>query len=441
MSLGLFTDLYELTMLRAYWELGLEEKAVFSLFVRRLPGRRNFLIACGVEDLLEQLEALSFEADDLKYLSAQGFPDAILDRLKRFRFSGEIYAMAEGTPFFANEPIVEVVAPIAEAQVIETLVLNQVGFQSIIASKAARIVDAAEGRSVIDFGGRRAHGIDAAIKAARAAFVAGAAATSNVLAGKTYGIPIAGTMAHSFVQAYDSEADAFRAFASIYPETVLLVDTYDTLEGVKKVITLARELGEAFKVRAVRLDSGDLLHLSREARRMLDAAGLHSVEIFASGGLSEEQIAALVAGGAAIDGFGVGTDIVVSTDAPAFDIAYKLTEYAGAGRMKLSTAKRSLPGRKQVFRQVHAGILARDVIGRHEEVLPGTPLLRQVMRGGARVSPAEPLSETQARCRQEIASLPPELRALTPAEQPFEVGVSAALSELERDVARQVART
>ena len=439
MSLGLFTDLYELTMLRAYWELGLEEEAVFSLFVRRLPAERNFLVACGVVDLLRELETFRFDGDDLAYLASQGFPQPMLERLEDFRFEGDVYALPEGTPFFANEPIVEVVAPIAQAQVIETLVLNQIGFQTIVASKAARIVEAAQGRSVIDFGGRRAHGLDAAVKAARAAYVAGAVATSNVLAGRTYGIPVAGTMAHSFVQAYAHEAEAFRSFAEIFPETVLLVDTYDTLGGVRKVIALAQELGGAFKVRAIRLDSGDLLALSREARALLDAAGLASVDIFASGGLNEDRIAKLVASGAPIDGFGVGTDLVVSTDAPALDIVYKLTEYGGKGRLKLSTDKRTLPGRKQVFRRFSGGVMTRDVIGRHDEALPGAPLLTQVMRQGASMAPSETLDDIQTRCRKEIAGLPAALRELAPAEPPFAVEVSAALSELEREVARTVA--
>ncbi len=438
MSLALFTDLYELTMLRAYWELGHDDEAVFSLFVRRLPEGRNYLIACGLEDLIDELQELRFHEDDLAYLAAQGFPQPILDRLRDFRFTGDAHALPEGTPFFANEPILEVVAPIAEAQLIETLVLNQIGFPTIIASKAARVVEAAQGRAVIDFGGRRAHGLDAAVKAARAAYVAGAAATSSVLAGKTYGIPIAGTMAHSFIQAYRSEADAFRAFTEIYPDTVLLVDTYDTLDGVRKVIALARELGERFKVRAVRLDSGDLRQLSRDARKLLDEAGLERVEIFASGGLNDGRIAALLEG-AQIDGFGVGTDLVVSTDAPALDIAYKLTEYGGSGRMKLSASKRSLPGRKQIFREFRDGLVARDVIARHDEALPGTPLLRHVVRGGARVAPAEPLSQIQARCREEISRLPAELRALTPAAHPFEAEISPALEAFAGEVAKDVA--
>lgn len=438
MALGLFTDLYELSMLRAYWELGIDEVAVFSLFVRQLPPQRNYLVACGIDDLLDQLEDFRFDADDLDYLSTQGFPDPLLRQLADFRFAGDVYAMPEGTPFFANEPIAELVAPIGQAQAIETLALNQVGFPTLIASKTARVVAAAQGRGVVDFGGRRAHGLDAAIKGARAAYVAGAMATSSVIAGKTYGIPISGTMAHSFVQAYEHEIDAFRDFAKVFPETVLLVDTYDTLEGVRKVIALARELGDAFKVRAVRIDSGDLVTLSREARALLDAAGLDSVRVFASGGLNERRIAELVADGAAIDAFGVGTDLIVSTDAPGFDIVYKLTEYAGAARMKLSSGKRTLPGRKQVFRELWDGVIGRDVIARHDETLPGTPLLQQVMKDGARLSPREPLSRIQARCREEVARLRPELRELSHVEPPFEAEISPALLELERKIAKAV---
>ncbi len=436
-SLGLFTDLYELTMLRAYHALGLEQQAVFSLFVRRLPKGRNYLVACGLDDFLEELEALRFEPGDIAYLREKGFPDNFLDWLTRFRFSGDVHALPEGTPFFANEPILEIVAPIGEAQVIETLAINQIGFPTLIASKAARVVAAASGRAVIDFGSRRAHGIDAAIKAARAAYVAGAVSTSNVLAGRLYGIPIAGTMAHAFVQAFDDEMEAFRAFASVYPETVLLVDTYDTLEGVKKVIALARELGDAFKVRAVRLDSGDISALAKEVRALLDGAGLNRVGIFASGGLDEARIAALLSADAPIDGFGVGTDLVVSADAPSLDIVYKLTEYAGEGRIKLSSGKRTLPGEKQVFRVFDGGTAAGDTIARADEALPGTALLRPVMRAGRRLEKPESVAAIRARALHAIASLPPALRGLDEAA-PYPVEVSPALTLLEERVRKRL---
>ena len=382
---ALFADLYQLTMLRAYFELGMTKEAAFSLFVRKLPPRRNFLIACGLADLLKEIESLRFDDDQLRYLRSLGdFPDSFLEWLREFRFTGDIYALPEGTPFFANEPILEVVAPIAQAQLIETLVLNQIGLQTILASKAARIVTAARGRPVADFGARRAQGIDAATKGARAFYIGGVAATSNLAAGKAYGIPVSGTMAHSFVEACASEAEAFDAFARIFPQTTLLVDTYDTLAGVAKVIALSRSLGPSFKVRAIRLDSGDLDQLARESRRMLDDAGLTNVQIVASGGLDEDQIDRLTACNAPIDLFGVGTDLAVSSDAPALDIAYKLVEYAGVGRMKLSTGKSNLPGRKQIFRYYRGQEAVYDVIGRHDESLAASPLLSPVMLSGRR---------------------------------------------------------
>lgn len=439
MNLGLFTDLYELRMLQAYWELDHNGIAAFSLFIRRLPPARNFLIACGLDDLLGEIAGFRFSADDLSYVAAQGFPGWFLDRLEAFRFAGDIHALPEGTPFFANEPILEIVAPIGQAQVLETLVLNQIGFPTLIASKAARIVAAAQGRTVVDFGGRRAHGTDAALKGARAAYIAGVAATSNVMAGKTYGIPLTGTMAHSFIQSFTTESEAFQCFERLFPETTLLVDTYDTIGAVEKVTELAHDRGAAFSVRAVRLDSGDILRLSRKAREVLDQSGLDSVQIFASGGLDEHRIAELISSGAPIDGFGVGTDLMVSADAPAFDIAYKLTEYAGTPRMKLSSGKRMLPGRKQVFRHFSNGVQQHDVLARFQETLSGSPLLVPVMRGGVRVSPAEQLSDIRSRTISSIARLPAELRELKQAPQPYRVEVSESLLELEHKTARQIA--
>lgn len=300
-NLALFTDLYELTMAQAYFDEEMTDDAVFSLFVRRLPPQRNFLLACGLDTVLDYLENLHFDADDLDYLASLGeFSDRFLEYLRDFRFSGSVYAVPEGTPVFANEPILEVVAPILEAQIIETFIMNQIHVQTVLSSKAQRVVMAAEGRSVVDFGSRRVHGIDAALKAARAFYIGGVAATSNVLAGKIYRIPVAGTMAHSYIQAHDDEREAFRRFAQHYPGTVLLVDTYDTLEGVRQIIELANTQGEAFKISAVRLDSGDLLALSIEVRELLDQAGLGTVEIVASGGLNEDDISQLVSAGARI---------------------------------------------------------------------------------------------------------------------------------------------
>jgi len=440
-GLALFTDLYELTMLQAYFEEGMVDEAVFSLFVRRLPPRRNYLVACGLENVLEYLESLTFTCDDLAYLASRNqFSDAFLDSLKNFRFTGDVYAVPEGMPIFGNEPILEVVAPIPQAQLVETLIINQVHLQTVLASKASRVVAAAAGRIVVDFGARRIHGTDAALKAARAFYVAGVTATSNVLAGRVYDIPLAGTMAHSFIQAHKGEAEAFRAFTRLYPETVLLVDTYDTLAGVRKVIDLARTLGDDFRVRAVRLDSGNLTELSKEARGLLDKAGLHNVGIFASGGLDEEKIAALVAAGAPVDGFGVGTLMGVSSDAPGLDMAYKLCAYAGEGRLKLSTGKKLLPGRKQVFRVENDGCAHRDVIGRATERLPGRPLLQMVMQKGERLPSAKRrLNEIRSTAEREIALLPQYVRGLEPLKTPYPVEASDELMAYQSEIARKVA--
>lgn len=440
--LALFTDLYELTMAQAYFEEGLTANAVFSVFIRHLPPRRNFLLACGLDTVLEYLESLRFDEEDLAYLaSLKRFSDRFLDQLRDLRFTGDVYAVPEGTPLFANEPILEIAAPLPQAQLVETLVTNQVHLQTVLASKAHRVVTAAAGRTVVDFGARRIHGIDAAVKAARAFYIAGVASTSNVLAGKFYGLPVAGTMGHSYIQAHDDEAQAFEAFASLYPGTVLLVDTYDTLAAVHKVIELAHRLGDAFRISAVRIDSGDLVNLAREARALLDAAGLQHVGIFASGGLDEDQVARLVAAGAPIAGFGVGTAMGVSRDAPDLDIVYKLTEYAGKARLKLSSGKGVLPGRKQVFRQTEDGHAVRDVIACADEDLPGQPLLAPVMRGGQRL-PAGQVDLATAReySRQQIASLPEHVRALPPADPPYPVEISQRLSLLQKQIADELLR-
>lgn len=437
---ALFTDLYELTMMQAYVEAGMAEPATFSLFVRRLPARRNYLLACGLDDVLTYLETLRFTDDSLAYLASLGqFSARFLAWLRDFRFTGDVYAVPEGTPVFANEPIVEITAPIAEAQLAETFVANQVHLQTMLASKAARVVAAARGRPVVDFGARRTHGTDAALKAARAFHIAGVAATSNVLAGRTYGLAVTGTMAHSFIQSHESEAEAFRAFVGIYPETVLLVDTYDTLQGVRRVCALARALGDGFRVRAVRLDSGDLAALSREARAILDEAGLGHVGIFASSSLDEDAIDALLRAEAPITGFGVGTKMGVSEDAPSLDIVYKLCTYAGLGRVKLSTGKPVLPGRKQVFRSENGGTAVGDVIGRAGESLKGRPLLQLVMRGGQRTDAGrDTLDDARARAAAELAKLPGALRGLAPADPPYPVEVSARLRADQEDVIRRV---
>jgi nicotinate phosphoribosyltransferase len=433
----LLTDLYQLRMLEAYFEEGMEASATFDLYVRRLPPSRNFLLACGLDDALRFLEELRFSPEAISQLGSLGqFSTRVLDRLSGLRFTGDVLAVPEGTPVFAGEPILEVVAPLPEAQLVETFVTNQIHLQTVLASKAVRIVSAAAGRAVVDFGLRRMHGADAGLKSARAFFVAGVSATSNVLAGQVYGIPISGTMAHSYIQAHDDELAAFRSFLELHPDAVVLVDTYDTLGGVRKLATLARELGERFRVSAIRLDSGDLAALATDARRELDANGLRAVKIFASGGLDEHSITALLRGGAPIDGFGVGTRMGVSEDSPALDMVYKLVEYDGRGRTKLSPDKEVLPGRKQVFRTLRDGAAAGDVVGAAEEAIAGRPLLTPVMRGGRRVE-RERLAAARERARREIAALPASCRSLEPSDPPYSVAISASLREQQARLSAQ----
>jgi nicotinate phosphoribosyltransferase len=428
-KLGLVTDLYELTMVDAYLAEGLLAKAVFSLFVRRLPKQRNFLLAAGASDALECIEHFRFSPDALGYLaSLRMFSDQLLDYLEHFRFSGEVRAFPEGTPVFAQEPLMEVAAPLPEAQLLETLLMNQLQVQTCAASKAIRLVDAARGRLIVDFGMRRAHGIDAALKVARAAFLAGFAGSSNVQAGQRYGVPVIGTMAHSYVQAHRTELDAFRAFVRRFPGSTLLVDTYDTLEGVRNVIRLARELGTEFRVRAVRLDSGDLATLAAQTRQLLDQAGLNQVEIFASGGLDEFSIAELLERGAPIQGFGVGTALAVSEDAPSLDMAYKLVAYAGQPRMKLSADKATYPRPKQVFRVEQDGSAIYDLLAGADEPSEGRALLVTMMQDGERLKTSrESVEVARARAKEELSRIPKRLRALHPVE-PYPVRISAQLA-------------
>jgi nicotinate phosphoribosyltransferase len=428
-NIALFTDLYELTMLQAYWASSMDHEAVFSLFVRKLPAHRNFLLACGLEDVLAYLEELHFPQEALDYLHEQGiFREEFLHWLSDFRFQGHVFALPEGTACFANEPLLEVMAPIGQAQLLETFLINQYHLQTMAASKAARIVLAAQGKRIIDFGLRRIHGIDAGLKSARSFCIAGVQATSNVLAGAMYGIPISGTMAHSFIQAHDNEYDAFKDFARAFPQTVLLVDTFDSLQGTRKVIRLAAELGTGFQIRGIRIDSSDLKALAFDLRRELDDAGMHGVNIFASGSLDEHVIQDLIESRVPIDGFGVGTKMGVSNDAPYLDMVYKLASYAGKGRMKTSPGKSTLPHQKQVFRQEGETEYIQDILAAFSETHPGRPLLRQVMHNGERLPAGrEMLSEIKDRAQNELALLPPALRSLSPAQKAYPVQISPYL--------------
>ncbi|MBZ5659358.1 MAG: nicotinate phosphoribosyltransferase [Acidobacteriia bacterium] len=424
---ALFTDLYELTMAQAYQAEHMDQLAVFELAFREMPRNRNYIVAAGFQDVLDFLTGFHFSGEDLGFLSKSGdFSEAFLNWLERLRFTGNVFAVPEGTLVFPNEPLLQVIAPITEGQLIETFVLNQIHFQSVASTKAARVVAAAQGRTIVDFGSRRSHGVDAALKVARATYLAGGDGTSNVLAGKIYGIPTFGTMAHSYIQAHDEESTSFDSFARLYPDTTLLVDTYDTLAGVRKVIELSQKLGGHFQVRAVRLDSGDLGSLAVDTRRMLDEAGLQRVKIFASSGLDEYKIQDLMSSGAPIDAFGVGTKLAVIADAPDLDMAYKLVEYGGKGRLKLSAKKLLYPGRKQVFRQIENGQMVRDVIGRFDEPLAGEPLLKPLMVRGQPVTRIE-LTESRRRLQSEIKRLPDHLHGLQSAPAPYPVHFSEQL--------------
>lgn len=412
-DLALLTDLYELTMLQSHWRRGMREPATFDLFVRHLPQNRRFLVSCGLDGALAYLETLAFGADAVAYLrSLERFDLEFLAWLAVLRFTGDVWAMPEGEIAFAEEPLLRVTAPLPEAQLVESFLLNAVVYPTGVASRAARCVIAAEGRDVVDFSLRRDHGVDAAVKAARAAWIAGAAGTSNVLAGKLHGIPVFGTMAHSYVMAFDDELAAFRAYAEEFPDAaLLLVDTYDTEEGVRRAAVVGREMAAQGKtLRGVRIDSGDIVALARAARETLDGAGLTEARIFVSGDLNEQLIGEIVRSGAPVDAFGVGTELGVVADAPALGGVYKLSEYAGVGRAKRSPEKRTLAGRKQVWRRDGYS----DVIARDGEPIEGArPLLVQVMVDG-RVTGIESLKQSRDRCGAAMASLPDVLRDLAP---------------------------
>jgi nicotinate phosphoribosyltransferase len=414
---ALFTDLYELTMAASYLREGMTAPATFSLFVRKLPPGRAFLVAAGLEDALAYLRDFRFSEPALDYLARLGFDAATRRALRDLRFTGEVRALPEGTVFFPDEPLLEVTAPIVEAQLVETALMNACHLPTVLASKAARCVLAARGRPVVEFGLRRTSGLDGGMKAARCAYLAGATSSSNVLAGLYHGIPPAGTMAHSYVEAFPSELDAFRAFARAFPtRTTLLIDTYDTVVAARKAVRVAREMAaRGERLGGVRLDSGDLLALSRAVREVLDAAGLRDVRIFASGGLDEAEIERLLEAGAPIDAFGVGTRMSVAADAPYLDMAYKLVRYAGRNVTKLSAGKETWTGPKQVYRWRDAtGHLAGDLIALADEPAPrgAEPLLEVVMAGGRPVAPSPSLDEARARCARELAALPPALRRL-----------------------------
>jgi nicotinate phosphoribosyltransferase len=413
---ALLTDLYQLTMLQGYVQHGLEDTAVFEFFIRKLPEQRGFLMAAGLEQALQYLEELHFTAAELAWLAGTGkFTNPFLDYLKDLRFRGEVYAMAEGTVFFSDEPILRVTAPLPQAQLVESRLINLLHFQTMIASKAARCVLAAPDKLLVDFGFRRAHGAEAGILAARAAYLSGFAGTATVAAGPLFDIPTYGTMAHSFVQAHDDETTAFTHFAATNPGAViLLIDTYDTEAAARKVVALAPQLQrQGITVKGVRIDSGDLAAHARRVRHILDQGGLHDVTIFASSSIDEYLIREHAQNHIPIDGYGIGTHLDTSADAPYLDCAYKLQEYAGRPRRKRSEGKATWPGRKQVYRHYQKdGIMRSDVVAVENEVRDGRALLQPVMREGRRTNPAPTLTAIREYAAGELAGLPPPLREL-----------------------------
>jgi nicotinate phosphoribosyltransferase len=437
----LLTDLYQLTMLQSYWQHRMDKVAAFELFVRKLPAERAFLVAAGLEQALDFIEEARFTDDELAWIDGCGkFAPGFADWLRGLRFGGEVWAMPEGTVFFPSEPVLRVVAPIAQAQWLETRILNLVHFETVVASKAVRSVVAAKGRALIDFGLRRAHGGEAGALAARAAYIAGFAGTATAYAGPRFGIPVFGTMAHSFVQAHDSETQAFIDFAESFPDNaVLLIDTYDTVAAARKVAALAPRLAQrGIRIRGVRLDSGDLDALSREVRRILDAAGLRDCAIFASGNLDEHRVRTLVDAGAPIASFGVGTSLTTSSDAPCLDAVYKLQEYDGVARRKRSGGKATWPGRKQVWRRSNADrTFAGDSVRLVDEQGVGTPLLDWVMRDGRRIAPSPALSRVRAHCHAQLDALPTHLKTLDPPWPRYPVSISPAVRVLADEVDRR----
>jgi len=431
----LLTDLYELTMMQAYFDAGMNETASFEFFVRALPRERNFLMAAGLEQVLDYLSHLSFSPDDIARLAAlERFSPAFLTSLESLRFTGHVDAMREGTIFFADEPILRVTAPIREAQFVESRLMNLLHFQTLIASKAARIVLAGPETLLVDFGLRRAHGAEAALLSARASYLAGFSGTAIVAAGERFGIPVYGTMAHSYVQAHGDEREAFEHFARAQPHhATLLIDTYDTEAAARKVVALAPRLArEGITIRAVRIDSGDLADQARRVRGILDDGGLAHVTIFASGNLDEFRLRDLLAARAPIDGYGVGTRMNTSADAPYLDCAYKLVEYAQTPRRKRSEGKATWPGRKSVFRLLGAnGVMAGDWITLEGELRDGEALLEPVMAGGVRLAPAPTLQASREHAWRQLRALPHGLRSIDPADS-YPVAVSDALKMLAR---------
>ena len=444
-NMSLFTDYYELTMCASYFDNKNFEPATFDLFIRRLPENRSYFLFAGLEDALQYLQNITFTEEHLTYLKKQGFGHDFLNYLREFKFTGDVWAVPEGTVAFPNEPLMRVTAPIIEAQLAETFLLNTINLQTMIATKASRVVYAAKGKSVIEFGLRREQGIDAGMKVARSTYIAGCQGTSNVLAGMAYGISVFGTMAHSFIMSYPKEIDAFRAFAKTFPnKSTLLIDTYDDMAGAEKAVVVAKELeANAFKLGGIRLDSGDLAETSKKIRKILDENNLGYVKIFVSGDLDEYKITQLLNEGGKIDSFGVGTKMGTSADRPYLDVIYKLCETMGldgsfSAIMKLSKDKITLPGRKQVYRfQDDERFFKKDIIALADENVGGEPLLVKVIENG-KLNYCQPsLQEIRVKASDSLSKLPAEFKTLTNASL-FPVELSEKLQQLIKNTKLQL---
>ena len=439
---ALLTDLYELTMAASYKRHGMTGRATFDLFVRDLPKNRNFLVSAGLEQALDYLQNLHFDEESISYLASLGaFDDEFLSHLETLSFTGDVWAIPEGEIFFANEPVVRVSAPMIEAQVVESFLLNTITYQSMVATKAARVAIAARDKRFVDFSLRRDHGADAALKAARASYIGGASGTSNVLAGKTYGIPISGTMAHSYVMAFEDELQAFRAFVEDFPDRpVLLIDTFDVEEGARRAAQVFKEQQgkSAYELRGVRIDSGDLADLAFAVRKILDEQGLYDVKIMFSGDLDEYRIEKFLRDGVPVDAFGVGTQLGTSGDAPSLGSVYKLVEDSKGPKIKLSTGKATSPGSKQVYRFERDGRFGYDMIASESESIEGgRPLLKKVMSDGTRTGSTEALDTLRGRCARSIRHLPDELRSLEAADAAYDVRRSPDLERLIQQMKAQ----
>jgi len=442
-NLTLLTDLYQLTMAQSYFREQQLGDATFSLFIRSYPVDRGYFVSAGLRDVLDYLENFSFDPAAIEYLARQKqFSDEFLHYLAELRFTGDVWAIPEGKIFFKDEPILEVTAPVIQAQIIETFIINQLHLQTLIATKAARCVYAAQGRPVVDFALRRSHGIDAGMKVARASYLTGFVGTSNVMAGQDYGIPIVGTMAHSFVSSFEREIDAFRAYVASFPQNaILLIDTYDTLAGARHAVQVAKEMtARGQKLLGVRIDSGDLAALARQVRKIFDQANLTELKIIGSGGLDEYDLAEFSAANVPFDSYGVGTKMGTSADAPWTDMSYKLVEYQNRPVLKLSTGKVSLPGRKQLFRlRDSTGVFTHDVIGLRAEQLGGERLLKEVMRGGKKPEPDPSLKESRELFAADFAGLPLAVKSIRKPHQ-YTVEFSPLLNDLRAEVTERHTR-